>query len=316
MLPENWPSLLRPGLRKVFHLRMQSRESLFKRAQIFNTETSQRAYEEYQGIGELDAEGWSSFEKTGKVGYDQFAPGFLQRLEHREFAKGIQVKRTLMEDNLYPDAGIPSSVNQRVAKLADSAAVQREKSAAELFNNALVDTGTDIDGFPFAGSDGVGLVSAAHPNSPSDKTNVQSNEFELALSGDNVIVVKRAMRKFKDDRGELISVTPDTLIVPPELAETAAIINLSTLDPTSANNAVNVNKGRWNIIEWDYLTDSNLWFMVDSVLKSQHLVWLDRVAPEFESESDGDTMTAKFRGYYRYSRGYDDWRWLAGSNPS
>lgn len=315
MISDNWPALLTPGLRKVFHLRLRDREELFKRTQVFPVDTSQKAFEDYLGIGELGTEQWNEFEATGRVPYDGFDPGWKTRLEHREFAMGVILQRKLLEDNLYPDAGIPKSANDKVAKLADSAAVHREKSAASVFVNAFTDTGTDAEGFPLGGADGVGLCSAAHVDSPTQST-TQSNKFEVELTGENLITVRRAMRKFKDDRGELVSIKPDTLLVPPELEEKALVETASSLDPTSANNAVNVNKGRFQIISWDYLTDANAWFMIDGMLKSQHLVWLDRVAPEFQSASDFDTLQAKFRGYHRFSRGFDDWRWVAGSNPS
>jgi hypothetical protein len=315
MIADNWAELLAPGLRKLFHLRMRARDELFKRTEIYPVDTSQRAYEDYLGIGELGTEGWNEFEKTGRTSYDGFDKGWKTRLEHREFTKGIVIQRKLMEDNLYPDAGIPKEVTGQVEKLADSAAVHREKAGAELFTNAFTDTGKDAEGFSIGGADGVGLCSAAHVNSPSIAT-TQSNKFELALNGENLTAVRHAMRKFKDDRGELVSIKPDLLLVPPELEETALVEVGTQLDPNSANNAINVNKGRFQVVSWDYLTDSNAWFMIDSILKSQHLVWLDRIAPEFQSQRDFDTYQGKFAGYHRFSRGFDDWRFIAGSNPS
>lgn len=315
MISDNWAALLTPGLRKVFRTRMRARDELFKRTEIFPTDTSQRAYEEYQGIGELDSQGWNEFERTGRVPYDAPEPGFKQRLEHREFAKGVQIKRKLMDDNLYPGAAIPKSITQRVEQLADSSAVFREKSAAGVFVNAFTDSGTDAEGFSVAGPDGVGLISTAHPNGPGNST-TQSNEFTLALTGPNLITVKSAMRSFGDDRGELFPVNPDTLLVPPELEETALTIVNSDRLPGGDFNDINPNKGRYNVVVWDYLTDSNAWFLMDSFLKSQHLVWLDRIMPEFNAELDSDTMIGKWIAYQRFSRGWDDWRWVAGSNPS
>jgi len=315
MISDNWPALIAPGLRKVFHLRLREREDMFKRTVIFPIDTSTKAYEDYQGVGELGTQGWNEFEKTGRTTYDGFDPGWKTRLEHREFTMGIAIQRKLMEDNLYPTAGIPREATGKVEKLADSAAVHREKSAASLFNNAFTDTGKDSEGFSIGGADGVGLCSEAHPDSPTHST-TQSNKFALALTGSNMSVIRLAMRKFKDDRGELVSIKPDLLLVPPELEETAEIEVTTDRDPNSANNAVNPNKGRFTVVAWDYLTDTNAWFMIDSMLKSQHLAWLDRVSPEFQSRRDFDTYQAQFTGYHRFSRGFDDWRWVAGSNAS
>jgi len=313
---ENWAALLTPGLRKVFHTKLRSREELFKRAQIFPTDTSQRAFEEYQGVGDLGTQGWDQFEKTGRVSYDAPEIGFKTRLEHREFAKGLSVKRKVMDDNLYPGAPIPKTITQRVEGLASSAALRREKSAADVFNNAFTDTGQDAEGFTVSGADGVGLVSTAHPLSPSNTGTTQSNEGTLALTSDNVVETKNRMRSFTDDQGELIASHPDTILVPPELEETAIKIVSGDLDPDSANNTINVNKGRYKIVVWDYLTDANAWFMIDSALKQEHLVWLDRVMPEFMAELNKDTMIGEWVAYMRYSRGWDSPFWVYGNNPS
>lgn len=313
LLSENWPNLLAPGLRKVFHTRMRARDDLFKRTTVFPVDTSNRAYEDYQGIGELGTAGWNEFEKTGTTTYDSFNAGYKQRLEHRKFSQGVQIERELMDDNLYPGAGIPKTVTGRVEKLADSASVHREKSAANVFNNAFTDSGTDSEGFAIAGVDSVGLGSSAHPNGPSD-SGTQTNEGTLALTSANLTATKLLMRDFRDDRGELISVNPTTLLVPPELEETALTIVGTDHEVGTANNTINTNKGRYKVVVWDYLTDATAWFLIDDMLKEQHLVWLDRIAPEFTSEQNFDTGVAKYKGYYRFSRGFDDWRWVYCQN--
>lgn len=313
LIEGNWQALLTPGLRRIFHLRMRARDDLFKRTNIFPTDTSQRAFEEHQGIGELGTDAWNEFERTGRVPYDRFARGFKTQLAHHEFAMGVIVERKLIDDNLYPGSGIPKSISGRVEKLADSLAVKREKSAATLFNNAFTAAGSDNEGFPIPGADGVALCSASHPNGPEDTT-TQSNTGVLTLTQDNVTATRILMRKFKDDRGELVSISPDTLLVPPELEEAATIINNTPRDVGTNNNDVNVQQGRWNIVSWDYLTDATRWFMIDSVLREQHLVWYDRVEPEFQSEENFDTLAGKWRAYMRYSRGFDDWRWVFGQD--
>jgi Mu-like prophage major head subunit gpT len=313
MVSGNWAALLTPGLRRIFHLRMRAREPLFKRSIIYPVDTSQRAFEEHQGIGELGTDVWNEFERTGRVSYDSFARGFKTTLTHHEYAMGLTIERKLIDDNLYPGAGIPKQITGRVEKIGDSAAVKREKSGATLFNNAFTASGTDVEGFPIAGPDGVALCSASHPNGPED-SGTQSNTGVLSLTQDNVTATRILMRKFKDDRGELISLSPDTLLVPPELEEAATIINNTARDVGTNFNDVNVQAGRWNIVAWDYLTDATRWFMLDSMLRDQHLVWYDRIEPEFDVEGDFDTLAGRWRSYMRYSRGFDDWRWIFGQD--
>jgi hypothetical protein len=314
-ISESWPTLLLPGLRKVWTLGLTEQDPTFRRTQIFPMDTSSRAKETFQGIGELGSEAWNQFDKDGRVPYEGFSPLWPHELVHRRFAMGMMVERELVDDLLYPEAPIPRDITSRAEALGRSAALHRERSAAALFNNAFTDTGNDAEGFSVTGPDGVGLISTAHKRSPSDST-TQSNEFTLSLTGDNLDTVRLAMNAWTDDRGHLAPSEPDTLLIPPALENTARIIMNSDLDPTSANNAVNPNKGRYNIVVWPWLTDTNRWFLIDSAKKRQHLVWLNRIAPEFAQERDFDTMFAKYRGYYRFSRGWAHWNWIAGSEPS
>jgi len=122
--------------------------------------------------------------------------------------------------------------------------------------------------------------------------------------------------KFTDDRGDILNVMPDLLMVPPELEDDALVINKSALDPASANNAINPNQGRLSTKVWYYLTDSNAWFMIDTARMKRDLIWYDRIPLEFGREEDFDTFEAKFRAYMRYSRNWRDYRWIYGQNPS
>jgi hypothetical protein len=129
------------------------------------------------------------------------------------------------------------------------------------------------------------------------------------------------MREFKDDRGELVAINPDTILVPPELEETAnKIVNtMQSGQPQIPDQADYADSlvGRIGIqfIVWDYLTDANNWFMIDSQLAKIHLLWLNRTPLEFAMDPTSDfTLEARYRGYMRYSYGWSDWRWVYGHN--
>jgi len=62
-----------------------------------------------------------------------------------------------------------------------------------------------------------------------------------------------------------------------------------------------------------YLSDANNWFMIDSVMARQHLLWFNRVLPEIALDPASDfNLVANYRGYMRYSFGWDDARWIFG----
>lgn len=305
----NWAELLTPQTTEAFYVGFTNdgrRASLIP--QVYRMETSQRAFEEHIGVGQFSSAGWN-FERTGRVEYDDRNKGYLKRFTHAEFAKGFIVQRKLIDDNM------TSVVFDNANELGDSAFRFREKAAALTFNNGFTDSGTDDYGFPIAGPDAVGLLSLAHPYSPIDAT-TQANEGTLSLTKDNVRTTRQAMMAFKDDRGDKLNVMPDLLLVPPELEDDALTIVRSSLDPTSANNAINPQAGRFQVVTWHYLTDTNAWFMVDSGRMKRDLIWYERIPVEFGREQDFDTFESKFRAYMRFSRGWRDYRFIFGQNPS
>lgn len=314
-IPENWGELLEPGLRMIFDLERERRESLEKRQVIFNVTGSAKAEENDLDEGALSDRGFNAFEQTRRVGYHNFNKGYKWNYEHREFADGFLIERKLMDDNLYPGASLPKSIADKPKKLAKAASIHAEKSAAEVLNHAFTDSGTTGSGFNMAGADGVGLCSTAHPYSPSDST-TQSNEGTAALSEANVDAARQLMRAFTDDQGNIIAVNPGTLVVPPELETLALKIQQSQLVPGTANNDKNIVGGRIrDVISWDYLTDANAWFLMDEDLAGDLLNWFDRVPLEFAGEGQFDTIQNKYRAYRRFSRGWSGWQFVYGNNP-
>jgi phage major head subunit gpT-like protein len=63
------------------------------------------------------------------------------------------------------------------------------------------------------------------------------------------------MKGFRNDISERIPIEPDTLIVPSNLYDTAMEIMGSDKDPENANNTINVQKGRFKVIEYPRMDD-------------------------------------------------------------
>lgn len=302
----NWAELLTPQTTAAFYTGFTAggrRESLIP--SLFRMERSQRAFEEHLGIGQFGSEGWA-FESTGRVQYDSINKGYLTRWTHVEFAKGFEVQRKLIDDNLF------SIVFDRAQNLGDSAFRRREKAAASVFANGFTDSGTDTDGFTMTGADGVGLLSTAHPHNPTNTGSTQSNEDVLPLTKDNVSNTRQLMIAFTDDRDDPLDVMPNGVLLPPELEDSWLEISRSSLDPTSANNAINPQQGRFTHYIWQYLTDATNWYMMDIPRMKQDLIWYERIPVEFARDADFDTLNSRFRAYMRYSRMWRDWRWIYG----
>jgi len=293
-LSTNWAELLEPGLRSIFDITREGLAATAVTPQLFNVTGSSKAQEHDLGVGGMND--WEEY--TGAIEYDDNEQGYKTTYTHVEFVKGFAVERKLVDDDQY------NIINKRPMALATSAMRTREKSGASVFNNAFSSS--------FVGGDGIELC-GAHPYSPTNAT-TQSNTGTSALTYDNIIATRKLMRSYVDDKGELVSIVPDTIIVPPELENTAWEILESIGKPNSADNNLNyVRSNGFRLVVWDYLTDANNWFMADSGLMSLYLNWFDRAPLEFESDPTSDfNLIAKYRGYMRYSYGWSDWRWVYG----
>ena len=302
----NFADLLKPGLKRTFDIGMSRPRPIME--MLFGVESSTRFQEEYQGMG---AQGLvPPFD--GTVPYHDFDAGYRTDIRNYEFAMGVQVERRLVDDDQY------GQIRRRAGSMSDSFNNTIEQDAVNVFINGFTDSGTNRMGASTNGADDVGLLSAAHPHSPANSSTTQANEGTLALNIDNLDTTRQAMRSFTDDAGQLLGINPNMLLVPPELERQATQIvsERAIYEPNSAQYDVNMMSGRFQPVVWDRLTDPNAWFLIDSNLMKQHLIWQWRIRPEFSTADDFDGLTAKFRGYMRYGIGWTDWRWVYGQNPS
>jgi phage major head subunit gpT-like protein len=290
---ENFAELLDPGLRKIFMDEFMMPEGQLEN--LYGIESSKKHNEQDLGIGGMgDLE-----EFDGTIPYDDFRQQYKVTYTHKEYVKGIKIERKLVDDDLY------SVINRRPATLALVAKRTREKHAASVFNNAF---NTSV----FSGGDGLALCNAAHTRIGTTITN--SNVGSTALSATAVEATRLLMRQFTDDRGELMIARADTLVVPPNLEETAWEIVNATGKLDTADNNPNFNKGKYRVLVWDYLTDSNNWFMLDGRMTKMFLKWFNRIPVEFNKDKDFDTYVGKWSVYNRYSFGFSDWAWVYGHN--
>jgi phage major head subunit gpT-like protein len=289
----NFADLLKPGLKSIFDIGMSRPRPMME--MLFGVDSSTRFEEQYQGMGSQGLV--PPFD--GTVPYYDFDAGYRTDIRNYEFAMGTQVERRLVDDDQY------GQIRRRATSLVDSFNTSIETDAANVFINAFTDSGTNRMGASTNGADGVALLSAAHPHSPANSGTTQANEGTLALNIDNLDSTRQAMRNFTDDKDQLLGINPNMLLVPPELERDATqLINERAVwEPGSAQYDVNMFAGRFQLVVWDRLTDSNAWFLIDSALMKSHLIWQWRIRPEFSQAEDFDGLTAKFRGYMRYGIG-------------
>lgn len=195
----------------------------------------------------------------------------------------------------------------------------REKFAAGLLAGGLGETVT-IGGKAYStkGADGKSLFNKEHP-SIVEATSVQCNRFTGAFSLTNMDKLQEHMQGFCDDNGNLLNVSPDTIIIPNSAALKRAVLSAigSELDPGSANHAYNFQCGLWRVLVWNYLPKTiggqPYFFMMDSKFNDDYmcLPWLDRLPLTVRSDIDPETDANVWRGRARFGAGFNNWRSIA-----
>lgn len=244
---------------------------------------------------------------TGTVQYDSQTQGYDTVATPLEFASGMQVERKLFDDDQY------NIMDQKPRGLATSYQRTRQKHGARILNNAF-----SSDTFFYVNSEGVALCSNSHTTNAAgvSTANGFDNLITSALSAVSVTTARIQMRGFRDDKANRLSVIPNELWIPVDLFEIAFEIAQSMGKVDTAENNRNVHHGVFNIMEWEYLTDTNNWFMADSTMRKQFVKWIDRIPMEFAFAEDIDTLIAKWRLYARYSNAWTNWRWVNGASVS
>jgi hypothetical protein len=261
---------------------------------LFNVQNSSKTQEVNLGIG-----GFGNVpEYKGTIEYDDFDILYPAYYIHKEYAKGFAVERKLWDDGMY------NVIRDRANLMGIAFDRTKEIHAASVFNNMFSSS--------YLGPDSKALAATDHPYGPNNTT-TQSNKGTTALSHDAVITARTAMRSFVNSIGEPVMAMPDTLVVPTELEAAAQVIVGSNQKPGTANNDTNVLSGM-RVLVSPYLTDANNWFLVDSRLAKARLRWYWRVLPEFKEDPSSDyNLVMKYRGYMRYSFGWDTYDWVYGS---
>ena len=226
-------------------------------------------------------------------------------IKNKTWEASIAVDRAALEDDQY------GQIKIRVQDLAD---------AARRHQDSLV-FGLLKDGFSTLCYDGQYFFDNDHAEGDSG---TQSNIASSALSASVLQTGITAMAKMKDDKGNIIGIVPDTLVVPPDLEWTARELLESTYTPDTATDKTdmrsNVLKGKLDLVMSPYLTDTNHWFLLCTKRPLKPVLFQDRMPVEF-SALEGNSENGFMRDQYvygvraRYNVGYGLWQLAYGSNP-
>lgn len=288
---------LYPGLRELSFNAYQ--EKPLQYSQLFRTESSDKAFEEFQSMA-----GLGLFVKTPEgieASQDQFYDGYPKRFNHEDYGLAIGFSHQMMRDVKTRLFGA------RAMDMGRSARATQEFLHASLLNLAF--SGAAL------GPDGKVLCATDHPNI---RGGTQSNIIS-PVGTLSVVTYRRMLTKFRrffDHTGvRRIQLTPQFLVVPPEEEHNANEIVKSAGRPDTANRADNVTQNKTGVFCYDFLDDPSAFFMLAS--KNEHNLYVfTREAFDTDEYEEKKPRMLWVQGFFSQSNGFTDWLGVVGSNPS
>jgi hypothetical protein len=279
---------------------------------IFRQETSKNAMDKYTSMTSMNG-----FEPVGEGGAypnDEMQEGFSKIIEYETWKDQFVITQEMVEDSKLMD------FKSRPAAFINGYNRTRELFAAALIAGGMAGTSVMFKGkrFDTSAADGKPLFDTAHLSKV--KGGNQSNKFEDAFSNDALMKLETVMQGFKDDNGNILSIAPDTIIIPNDATlkkEVFAAIGADK-DPNTANNGFNYTFGRWTVIVWPYLNQfipsgSKPWILMASQYNEENggAIWGDRIPLTVKSYIDENTDNNIWKGRARFNAGFNDWRAFA-----
>jgi hypothetical protein len=288
---------LEPGLNALFGMEYDRYEN--EHAEIFETESSDRAFEEEVLIVGF---GNASVKSEGQgVQFDSASEGFTARYTHETVALAFALTEEAVEDNLYDRLGA-----RYTKALARSMAHTKQVKAANVLNNAFSAS--------YTGGDGVSLINTAHTladgGSLANRQTTMSDLNETSL--ENALI---SISTFVDDRNMILALRGMKLIVPPQLQFVADRLLETPGRVGTADNDINAVRNMGLLPEGyavnHFLTDTDAFFVLtDCPDGFKHF---ERTPISTSMEGDFDTGNVRYKARERYSFGWSNPRCVFGS---
>ena len=286
---------LEPGLNALFGLEYKQYEQ--EHAEIYNTESSDRAFEE-----EVMLSGFAqaSVKPEGSaVKFDQAQETFTARYTNETIALAFAITEEAIEDNLY------DRLASRYTKaLARSMASTKNVKGASPLNNGF---GT------FQSGDGVALFSASHPTIAGTFSNTLATAADLNETSLEQALIDIAA--LTDERGLKIAAKGVKMIIPSALQFVAERLMKSQGRVSTADNDINAIRSMGMIPQGyrvnNYLTDTDAFFITTDVPNG--MKHFNRAPLTTKMEGDFDTGNVRYKARERYVFGVSDPRGIFAS---
>lgn len=263
------------------------------------------------GLGDFQAK--SEGENATTDAYEQ---GYEKFVQHATFGLEVEISKELKDDNMLDDAkqktiNLVQAYKRTRARLATQAITSAVGATTSIsFNSATIDVTT---------ADGLALFNEAHPLKSVDSITL-SNYYSDVLGSTSAVLNKAAnrMRNFKDDRGNVLGFTPDTIILPgndPEYEDFVKKIIGSDGEVGTNYNDINTQRGKWKLVidpEW---TPSISQYNHPAILLSSEAMkalqgtkFYDRTKLDIAEDVDVHSRNLTYNGFARMSITFPNWR--------
>lgn len=276
---------------------------------LFHMGTSDNYGDMYTGMSSMD-----DFEAVGENGPYPSATmeeGYQKHLIYMTWKNSFNVSAEIMEDGKLMD------LRKKPAAFITSFHRTREKFGAALYGAALNGDKTIAfhkGNFDTTCADKEPLFSTVHPEkfTGNKQSNMFSDEFSVAA----LDAAESHMHTVCDDKGEVLDVSPDTIVIPDLSTLKRKVLEVigSDENPETTGNAYNHQYGRWNLIVWPYLNryikpGTEPWILIDSEFNELYdgAPWNDRIPLKVRSELKGNDSNA-WLGRARFKACFNDWR--------
>lgn len=170
--------------------------------------------------------------------------------------------------------------------------------------------------------DGQYFFDTDHPvngQSVSNKGSKKLSAASLAAAKASYGAGRTTMKKFKDDEGRPLNITPNILLVPPALEDEAnTLMTVDRLEDGKANPYKNTAK----VVVAPWLTSDDAWFLLDTTKPVKPFIYQERKKPVFVEQTDPQADNVfnrkkyKFGAEARAAGGYGFWQLAYGSDGS
>lgn len=319
---------------------------------VFVMKTSDRYREEYRSTTAMD--GFKPTEDMEPAGISDFEESYNKQYVFQTWTNAFVVSKQVMEDkdtlSVEPRAlGFIKSygrtrelyaVNMIGAGLGQSRLNEDEKKALKKNYKITAQSGLGMDTTDgtVEGTKQQYFHNAHKPvGYGADRNFTQSNKFHATIAFDGtdpeleekvldvIGQVESVMKKYKDDKGNIVPVNPTTIVVGENYRLTDVLMRglKSKYGSRMDGNGVNLQFGKYTLIVSPYLSAVKGFEDADNSLilldpsrnrEGMGLVWFDRVPLQIDSYIDKKTKANFWDGRARFGAGFGDFRAMAYIN--